>query len=123
MAEKIVENAGYSRGELHPDFTGKEDLFLAVINKKQSRHSRHSNAFLPMFKADPSKKMRLSKFRDAIADFLTDPDRIVFRAEFEAKYCAVSAFERNLSRCIDVRFAMEESLFAVSRDLPMSVCA
>ena len=31
VAEKIAEDAGYSRGALYSNFNGKEDLFLAVI--------------------------------------------------------------------------------------------
>jgi AcrR family transcriptional regulator len=81
VAEKIAEDAGYSRGALYSNFDGKEELFLAVIDEE---HSRHSNAFQLMFKEEPSGRMRLKKFRDAIADLLTDPDWVVLRAEFEA---------------------------------------
>jgi TetR/AcrR family transcriptional regulator, transcriptional repressor of aconitase len=81
VAEKIAEDAGYSRGALYSNFDGKEELFLAVIDEEQSRHS---NAFQLMFKEEPSGRMRLKKFRDAIADLLTDPDWVVLRAEFEA---------------------------------------
>ena len=45
---------------------------------------RHSNAIQLMSKAKPLGRMRLKKFRDAIADLLTDPDWVVIRAEFEA---------------------------------------
>ena len=31
VAEKIAEDAGYSRGALYSNFDGKEELFLAVI--------------------------------------------------------------------------------------------
>ena len=81
VAEKIAEDAGYSRGALYSNFDGKEELFLAVIDEEQSRHS---NAFQLMFKEELSGRMRLKKFRDAIADLLTDPDWVVLRAEFEA---------------------------------------
>jgi AcrR family transcriptional regulator len=81
VAEKIAEDAGYSRGALYSNFDGKEDLFLAVIVEEQTRHS---NAFQLIFKEEPSGKVRLRKMRDAIADLVTDPDWIVLRAEFEA---------------------------------------
>jgi TetR/AcrR family transcriptional regulator, transcriptional repressor of aconitase len=81
VAEKIAEDAGYSRGALYSNFFGKEELFLAVIDEEQARHS---NAFQLIFKEEPSGKMRLRKFRDAIADLFTDQDWIVLRAEFEA---------------------------------------
>jgi hypothetical protein len=41
-------------------------------------------AFHSMFQEEPSARERLRKMRDAIADFVTDPDWIVLRAEFEA---------------------------------------
>src|ERR1700732_4947328 len=81
VAEKIAEDAGYSRGALYSNFAGKEDLFLAVIREEQDRRTE---AFHSMFKEEPSAKERLKKMRDAIADLVTDPDWIVLRAEFEA---------------------------------------
>jgi AcrR family transcriptional regulator len=81
VAEKIAEDAGYSRGALYSNFAGKEDLFLAVIREEQDRRTE---AFHSMFKEERSAKERLKKMRDAIADLVTDPDWIVLRAEFEA---------------------------------------
>jgi AcrR family transcriptional regulator len=81
VAEKIAEDAGYSRGALYSNFDGKEELFLAVIREEQDRRMQ---AFHSMFKEEPSAKERLKKMRDAIADVVTDPDWIVLRAEFEA---------------------------------------
>ena len=81
VAEKIAEDAGYSRGALYSNFAGKEELFLAVIREEQDRRMQ---AFHSMFKEEPSAKERLKKMRDAIADIVTDPDWIVLRAEFEA---------------------------------------
>jgi AcrR family transcriptional regulator len=81
VAERIAEDAGYSRGALYANFDGKEDLFLAVIREEQDRRTE---AFHSMLKEEPSAKERLKKMRDAIADFVTDPDWIVLRAEFEA---------------------------------------
>jgi AcrR family transcriptional regulator len=42
VAEKIAEDAGYSRGALYSDFDGKEDLFLAVIREEQDRRMEAS---------------------------------------------------------------------------------
>jgi AcrR family transcriptional regulator len=81
VADKIAEDAGYSRGALYSNFDGKEDLFLAVIREEQDRRME---SFHSMFKEEPSAKERLKKMRDAIADLVTDPDWIVLRAEFEA---------------------------------------
>jgi TetR/AcrR family transcriptional regulator, transcriptional repressor of aconitase len=81
VAEKIAEDAGYSRGALYSNFDGKEELFLAVIREEQARHM---NDFRSLLKAEPSGKKRLKKMRDTIADLITDHDWIVLRAEFEA---------------------------------------
>src|SRR6202167_789100 len=81
VAEKIAEDAGYSRGALYSNFDGKEELFLAVIREEQDRRTE---ALHSMFKEEPSAKERLRRMREAIADLYTDPDWIVLRAEFEA---------------------------------------
>ena len=81
VAEKIAEDAGYSRGALYSNFDGKEDLFLAVIREEQDRRME---SFRSIFKEEPSAKQRLRRMREAIADLYTDPDWIVLRAEFEA---------------------------------------
>jgi AcrR family transcriptional regulator len=80
VAEKIAEDAGYSRGALYANFDGKEELFVAVIREEQARHL---NVFQSLLKEEQSGKKRLKKFRDAIADLMTDHDWIVLRAEFE----------------------------------------
>jgi AcrR family transcriptional regulator len=80
VAEKIAEDAGYSRGALYSNFDGKEDLFVAVIHEEQARHL---NVFRSLLNEEPSGKKRLKKMRDAIADLMTDHDWIVLRAEFE----------------------------------------
>ena len=81
VAEKIAEDAGYSRGALYANFEGKEELFLAVIREEQQRHT---NAFQEIIKKEPSGKAGLRKVRSALADLVTDPDWIVLRAEFQA---------------------------------------
>jgi AcrR family transcriptional regulator len=80
VAEKIAEDAGYSRGALYANFDGKEELFLAVIRAEQEHRL---NVFRSLLKEEPSGKKRLKKMRDAIADLMTDHDWIVLRAEFE----------------------------------------
>ena len=70
----------FSRGALYANFDGKEELFLAVIREEQARTL---NVFQSLLKQEPSGKKRLKKFRDAIANLMTDHDWIVLRAEFE----------------------------------------
>ena len=80
VAEKIAEDAGYSRGALYANFDGKEELFVAVIHEEQARRL---DFFRSLLKDEPSPKKRVKKFRDALADLVTDHDWIVLRAEFE----------------------------------------
>jgi AcrR family transcriptional regulator len=82
VAEKIAEDAGYSRGALYSNFDGKEELFLAVIQEEQVRHL---NVFRSILREESSAKGRLRKMRDSIAELITDRDWIVLRAEFEAE--------------------------------------
>ena len=82
VAEKIAEDAGYSRGALYSNFDDKEELFLAVIREEQARHL---DVFRSILREESSARGRLKKMRDTIADLLTDPDWIVLRAEFEAE--------------------------------------
>src|ERR1700735_1764246 len=65
VAEKIAEDAGYSRGALYSNFDGKEELFVAVIRAEQARRKE---AFYSIFKEEPSAKQRLRRIREAIAD-------------------------------------------------------
>jgi len=71
VAEKIAEDAGYSRGALYSNFDGKEELFVAVIQEEQARHL---NFFRSLLKDEPSGKKRSRKLRDAIANLMTDHD-------------------------------------------------
>ena len=80
VAEKIAEDAGYSRGALYANFDGKEALFVAVVQEEQACRV---NFFRSLLKDEPSPKKRVKKFRDALADLVTDHDWIVLRAEFE----------------------------------------
>ena len=80
VAEKIAEDAGYSRGALYSNFDGKEELFLAVIKEERALHL---NFLRSLLKEEPSGKKQLKKMRDAIAELMTDHDWIVLRAEFE----------------------------------------
>lgn len=80
VAEKIAEEAGYSRGALYANFAGKEELFVAVMHEEQAMRL---DFFRSLLKDEPSPRKRVKKFRDALADLVTDRDWIVLRAEFE----------------------------------------
>src|ERR1700735_2028870 len=61
VAEKIAEDAGYSRGALYSNFGGKEELFIAVIQEEQAHRL---NFFRSLLKDEPSAKKRLKKMRN-----------------------------------------------------------
>jgi TetR/AcrR family transcriptional regulator, transcriptional repressor of aconitase len=83
IAEKIAEEAGYSRGALYANFSGKEDLFLAVIQEQEARHFKTLDCILHNRQAPV--KNRLRGFREALTDIVTNPEWIVLYSEFEAE--------------------------------------
>src|ERR1700735_3489832 len=74
VTERIAEDAGYSRGALYANFDGKEELFVAVIREEQARRL---DFFRSLLKDEPSPKKRVKKFRDALAELMTNHDWIV----------------------------------------------
>src|SRR4029077_12250128 len=61
VAEKIAEDAGYSRGAIYSNFDGKEELLLAVIKEEKARQL---NVFRSILREESSAKGRLRKMRD-----------------------------------------------------------
>jgi AcrR family transcriptional regulator len=82
VAEKIAEDAGYSRGALYSNFDGKEELFLAVIHEQKSHHFEIFESILG--DSASSVKERLRRFRNAFVEVITDRDWVVLYSEFEA---------------------------------------
>lgn len=82
VAEKIAEEAGYSRGALYSNFDGKEELFLAVIREQEAHRFE---IFRSILNEKSSSKERLRKLRDTFADLVMDRDWIVLHTEFEAE--------------------------------------
>ncbi len=82
VAEKIAEEAGYSRGALYSNFDGKEELFLAVIREQEAHRFE---IFRSILNEESSSKERLRKLRDTFADLVMDRDWIVLHTEFEAE--------------------------------------
>ena len=118
VAEKIAEDAGYSRGALYANFDGKEELFVAVIQEEQARHL---NLFRSLLKEEPSSKKRLKKMRDTIADLMTDHDWIVLRAELRSALFEANVSGKALLKYIGSSFATEVSLSGTSCDPRESV--
>jgi AcrR family transcriptional regulator len=82
VAEKIAEEAGYSRGALYSNFDGKEELFLAVIYEQEAHRFE---VFRSILNERSSSKERLRKLHDTFADVVTDHDWIVLHTEFQAE--------------------------------------
>jgi len=83
VAEKIAEDAGYSRGALYSNFDSKEELFLAVIDEQKMHHHEAFEAILRDTMSTPSTRLR--RFRDAFTEVITDRDWIILYSEFEAE--------------------------------------
>ncbi len=81
VAERIAEDAGYSRGAFYSNFDGLEDLFLAVLVEEEERRSA---SFRAISSGADSAGARLQQLRENSMNLLTDRDWIVLRAEFEA---------------------------------------
>src|SRR5580698_3022968 len=118
VAEKIAEDAGYSRGALYSNFDGKEKLFLAVIQEEQARHL---NVFRSILTEESSARGRLKKMRDTIADLLTDPD--CFVPNLRLKLCETNESAKASLMRFGSRFATEVNSFGASCDLPKSLRA
>jgi AcrR family transcriptional regulator len=81
IAERIAEEAGYSRGAFYGNFDDKDDLLIAVI--LQYEESRAA-VFQDIDRQVHTGADMLVLVRSAFADRITDPEWIVLQAEFEA---------------------------------------
>lgn len=82
IAERIAEEAGYSRGALYSNFSGKEDLFLAVMRHE---HQRYRAVFDRIAHEMVDSQQFLRALRGAFVDMLVDPDWVMLWAEFESE--------------------------------------
>ena len=118
VAEKIAEDAGYSRGALYSNFDGKEELFLAVIREEQDRRAE---AFRSMFKEEPSAKERLRKMREPLPTSLQIPIGLCFEPSLKLELFETNVFGRLLLKYIGNRSATREISSGTSRDLPIFI--
>jgi AcrR family transcriptional regulator len=80
-AERIAEEAGFSRGAFYGNFTDKEDLFLTIVRDDQEKRF---SLFRTILESNDSLESLLKRLREALADRVTDPEWIILEAEFEA---------------------------------------
>jgi AcrR family transcriptional regulator len=114
VAEKIAEDAGYSRGALYSNFDGKEDLFLAIIREQQDRRKE---AFYSIFKEESSDKRRLKGCGRQSPTSIQTPIGLSFELNLKPELFETSVFEGLSSRCIANRSATVETLSGASHDL------
>lgn len=82
VAEKIAEQAGYSRGALYSNFADKEDLFIAVI---QDEHERYCEIYNRIFRENVSSEALLRKLRGTYIDMLVNPEWVILWAELQSE--------------------------------------
>jgi AcrR family transcriptional regulator len=81
VAERIAEDAGYSRGAFYSNFEDKEDLFLAIMCEK---HRARFTPFKEILAQEQAPRQLLRSLREAIVNRVTDPEWIMLQADFEA---------------------------------------
>lgn len=81
VAERIAEEAGYSRGAFYGNFEDKEDLFLAIILQD---HEQQYGLFQAILDKHTNSEPLLKEMRDAFANRVTDAEWLFLQAEFEA---------------------------------------
>jgi hypothetical protein len=81
VAEKIAEDAGYSRGAPYSKLR-RQGGFVPRSNSRGA--GPPEGGLLLHFQRKAFSQTTVKKMREAIADLYTDPEWIVLRAEFEA---------------------------------------
>ena len=81
VAEKIAEEAGFTRGALYANFSGKEQLFLAVID---SSADAVLETFQSILESPATPAERLTRMQEAFGDLVTRPDWVLLQSEFQA---------------------------------------
>ena len=97
VAEKIAEEAGFTRGALYANFSGREDLFLAVV---RSSVDSELEVFRGILASEGTPEERFGRMREAFADMVANPGWVLLEAEFQA----------NALRNEDVRKVLREHL-------------
>ncbi|RXH54746.1 Transcriptional regulator, TetR family [Granulicella sibirica] len=82
VAEKIAEEAGYSRGALYSNFAGKEDLFVAVM---QEEHQRYCELYKAIYRDNGDSEKMLQELRTTYIDMLVNPEWVILWAEFQSE--------------------------------------
>src|SRR3954453_7965075 len=78
--EDIAKEAGHTRGAFYAHFTGKEDLFFALLEGKAYQHLKTIQAIVDEY---PEGKERTRKFRDYYSSLAANPNWSMLMLEFK----------------------------------------
>lgn len=81
VAERIAEDAGFSRGAFYGNFADKDDLLIAVMTED---HKQRYSIFYSIAKAPQSGEQLLRSMKEAFIGKVTDGEWLFLHAEFEA---------------------------------------
>ena len=82
VAEKIAEEAGFSRGALYSNFDGKDDLFVAVM---QQEHERYCEMYNAIFRESLDSTVLLRDLRSTYINMLMNPEWVILWADFQSE--------------------------------------
>jgi AcrR family transcriptional regulator len=82
IADRIAEEAGYSRGAFYSNFSGKEDLFVSVMEEE---HQRYCEIYKEIFRKDRSSEQMLKELRATYIDMLVNPEWVILWADFQSE--------------------------------------
>lgn len=82
VADRIAEEAGYSRGAFYSNFSGKEELFVSVMEEE---HQRYCEIYKEIFRKDHSSEQMLNELRATYIDMLVNPEWVILWADFQSE--------------------------------------
>lgn len=92
--ERIAEAAGFSRGAFYSNFLDKDELFVAVLNK---RHLATSSALEEVFRREPNVDQRLQAVRDWYVSQEQQRPWIILETEFNLRALRNRAVKKRLA--------------------------
>lgn len=81
VADRIAEDAGYSRGAFYGNFRDKEDLFLAIMVED---HEQQYSLFNAIIGNSGSTEKIIAEMREAFVQRVTNTEWLFLQTEFEA---------------------------------------
>lgn len=114
-AEQIAEEAGFTRGALYANFSGKEDLFLAIIQSSVDAELQHLQSILHS-SLPPRERLRL--LRETFGNLAINQEWVLLEAELQTHALRHPAIREAFRQHLQQRIAdAAELLRATARDL------